>query len=166
VIATEGGHISFGPARDDEDALFDRLRERHGLLSAEAILSGGGLERLYGALHVDAPPLESHEIVRRAKAGDGPACACVEIFVRLLGRFSGDAALMFKATGGVYLAGGVAVGLAEAIDAAIFRAAFEAHPPYGDLMRSIPTSLVTCREPGLLGSAAVAKRWLGEDYSI
>jgi glucokinase len=162
VVATEGGHVSFGPASAQEDALFARLRERHGRLSAETLLSGPGLERLYLALEPDAAELESHEIVRRAKAGDRAACACVDVFVRLLGRFAGDAALMFKAVGGVYLAGGVGMAVAEFMDAGLFRAAFEAHPPYAELMASIPTFVVNCREPGLLGSAAVAEQWRGE----
>jgi len=166
VIATEGGHISFGPARPDEDALFARLRERHGPLSAETLLSGPGLERLYAALNSDGPPLASHEIVRRAEAKDRAARACIDLFVRLLGRFAGDAALMFKAVGGVYVAGGVGVGIAGFMDVATFRAAFEAHPPYAELIATIPTFVVTCQEPGLIGSAAFAEQWLGADYSI
>lgn len=67
--------------------------------------------------------------MRRAKAGDRTAGRCVDMFVRLLGRFTGDAALMFKATGGVYVAGGVAVGIGDLLNASIFRAAFEAPPP-------------------------------------
>ncbi len=158
VVASEGGHISFGPADPDEDALFARLRQRHGPLSAETLLSGPGIERLYAALYGDK--LASHDIVRGALANDGRARACVDLFVRLLGRFAGDAALMFKAVGGVYVAGGVAVGLKGFMDTAIFRAAFEAHPPYAELMARVPTFLVTCHEPGLLGCAAFAEQWL------
>jgi glucokinase len=82
----------------------------------------------------------------------------VRIFVRLLGRFAGDAALMFKATGGVYIAGGVAMKLGPLLDAGAFRAAFETHPPYQTLLATIPTFAVTCPEPGLIGCAAVAAR--------
>jgi Glucokinase len=76
--------------------------------------------------------------------------------VRLFGRFAGDMALTFKAVGGVYVAGGVTGKLGALFDEAAFRAAFEAHPPYEALMRSIPTYLVTARNPGLLGCAALA----------
>ncbi len=165
VVASEGGHISFGPASRQEEPLFARLRERHGPLSAETLLSGPGLERLQAALNPDAPPLASHEIVRRAEAGSRAERACVDLFVRLLGRFAGDAVLMFKATGGVYIAGGVALGIAPFMDASIFRAAFEAHPPYAELMARIPSFLVTCPEPGLLGCAALATQWLGPHHA-
>ena len=79
----------------------------------------------------------------------------VAMFVRLLGRFAGDTALTFKATGGVYVAGGVALALGALFDARLFRAAFEAHPPYETLLASIPTALITYQEPGLLGCANV-----------
>jgi glucokinase len=157
VIASEGGHVSFGPANDAEETVFDRLRDQ-APIAAETLLSGSGLERLHRALHANAGFLESHEIVRRAEAGDQAARASVDLFVRLLGRFAGDVALMFKATGGVYVAGGVAQGIEKILDPAMFRAAFEAHPPYQKLMASIPTLLVTCPEPGLIGCAAYAEQ--------
>ena len=80
------------------------------------------------------------------------------LFVRLLGRFAGDIALMLKATGGVYVAGGIALKLGALLDEAVFRAAFEDHPPYRDLLAEIPTWLIVGAEPGLIGCAAVATR--------
>jgi glucokinase len=52
----------------------------------------------------------------------------------------------------------VAQGIEKILDPAMFRAAFEAHPPYQKLMASIPTLLVTCPEPGLIGCAAYAEQ--------
>ena len=158
AVASEGGHISFGPASPDEESIFARLREQNGLVSAETILSGPGLERLHHALHPDFEALPAELVVSRAKRGDRVAAATVALFVKLLGRFAGDLALMFKATGGVYVAGGVAQRMHHLIDEQIFRAAFEAHPPYQDLLASIPTALVTLDEPGLLGCAVLAER--------
>lgn len=157
VIATEAGHMSFGPRLPDEDAVFAALRARFGLVSAELVLSGPGLTRLHQALHADTM-LPPEDILAGAREGDMRAQATIALFVRLLGRFAGDAALAFKATGGVYIAGGVAFGLGELFDAEIFRAAFEQHAPYESLMARIPTALVTCPEPGLLGCAVLARR--------
>jgi glucokinase len=162
IVASEGGHISFGPTSRDEDFLFERMRERYGRLSA-AVLSGPGLELIYLAIAPDAEQICAEEIARRAKAGDPTARACIDAFVRLLGRFAGDVVLMFKATAGVYLSGGVAAGIGDLLDAATFRAAYEAHPPYAKLMASIPSFVITCREPGLLGCAALAEQWFGKD---
>ena len=103
-----------------------------------------------------AAPLTAAEIVAQAQAGDPAARATIKLFVRLLGRFAGDVALTFKAIGGVYIAGGVTGKLGALLDEEIFRAAFEAHPPYGDLLKGIPTYLITVAHPGLIGCAAFA----------
>jgi len=157
VVATESGHASFGPRHADEFQIFQRMRAKHGGISVEDVLSGGGLERLAAALE-QGKPLSSETIVAHALAGEAHALMAVRLFVRLLGRFAGDLALIFKATGGVYLAGGVGRGIKQLLDEPAFRTAFEDHPPYGDLLAHIPTMLITYGEPGLLGCAAVAER--------
>ena len=161
VIASEGGHCSFGPAFADEEPVFRRLAEEKAPLSAECILSGPGLERLHVAMHPSTMRLKSEMIVMQARAGNREARATVAMFVRLLGRFAGDMALAFKATGGVYIAGGVATGLGTLFDMRMFRAAFEWHPPYEALLKDIPSALITCIEPGLIGCVAVAERLIG-----
>ena len=162
VIASEGGHCSFGPAFADEEPIFRRLAEEKAPISAECILSGPGLERLHVAMHPGTMRLKSEMIVRQARVGNREARATVAMFVRLLGRFAGDMALTFKATGGVYIAGGVATGLGTLFDARLFRAAFERHPPYEALLKDIPSALITCIEPGLIGCVAVAERLISK----
>jgi glucokinase len=156
AVATEAGHTSFGPATADEDELFARLRQSSPV-SAEVILSGPGLERLHLAMHPGTPFLVAAAIVAAARSGEAASLATTQMFVRLLGRFAGDMALVFKATGGVYVTGGVAQGLGDDFDVTRFRAAFEAHPPYADLLAGIPTNLIMRRQPGLLGCAALAQ---------
>ena len=163
VIASEGGHVSFGPGYSDEEPVFRRLGEDQSALSAECILSGPGLARLHAAMHPGTMRLKSEMIIMQARAGQHEARATIAMFVRLLGRFAGDMALAFKATGGVYVAGGVATGLGPLFDARLFRAAFERHPPYENLLKSIPSALITCAEPGLIGCVAVAERLMQQD---
>ena len=165
ALASEGGHASFGPAADDERVVFQRLAQGphgggHGdtFITAETLISGPGLERIYRALNPLSIPLEARTIVDEARAGATDARGAIDLFVRLLGRFAGDVALTLKATGGVFIAGGVAQKLGRLFDETIFRAAFEHHPPYEEMLTAIPTSLVTCREPGLVGCAALAAR--------
>ena len=162
VVASEGGHASFGPGTTEEEPVFARLRDECGQVSAEMVLSGPGLMRLHRALHPDAAPLSCEAIVTSAQGGEPAARATAALFVRLLGRFAGDVALTFKATGGVYVCGGVALGLGALLDGATFRAAFEAHPPYQKLLGAIPAAVITCSEPGLVGCAAVAARLVHE----
>ena len=155
VVASEAGHVSFGPVSTDEEPVFARLRAR-GPVSAETVLSGPGLARLHAALHPQAKALAADLIARSAEAGEARAAATVRLFVRLLGRFAGDMALVFRATGGVYVSGGVALGLGPCFDAGVFRAAFEAHPPYAALLAKTATCRIVYEHPGLIGCAAVA----------
>jgi glucokinase len=154
-IPTEGGHVSFGAASKDEEAIFARLHE-NGPISAEMVVSGSGMPRLHAAVNPGAASLTAETIVAHALAGDAAAAATIKLFVRMFGRFAGDVALTFKALGGVYIAGGVTAKLGALFDEKIFRAAFEAHPPYGELLKSMPTYLITVAHPGLIGCAACA----------
>jgi glucokinase len=156
VVASEGGHASFGPQAPDEIEVFARLRDECGFVSAETVLSGPGLLRLARALDPRAACHEPETIAASALAREPAAQAAARLFVRLLGRFAGGLALTFKALGGVYIAGGVANGLGPLLDEPQFRTAFETHPPYATLLKTIPTLLITCEEPGLIGCAAVA----------
>lgn len=156
VVAGEGGNVSFGPAHDDEEAIFARLRQSLGFVSAERVISGRGLERLHAAMHVGAASLRARDIVPLAQRGDAAARETVAMFLRLLARYAGDLALLFKATGGVYLTGGVARRIGPLFDPAAFRRAFEEHPPYENFLAAVPTALITYDQPGLLGCAVLA----------
>jgi glucokinase len=156
VVASEGGHAAFGPQTADEVEVFARLRADCGAVSAERVLSGPGLVRLARVLDPRAACHAPETIAASALAREPAAQAAARLFVRLLGRFAGSLALTFKALGGVYVTGGVANGLGPLLDEPAFRSAFEAHPPYEALLAGIPTLLITCEEPGLIGCAALA----------
>lgn len=162
AIATEGGHVSFGPATDEEEPVFARLRAAHGPISVEKVLSGPGLARLHQALHGLDAPVKPADVTAAAHGGEAEALATVRLFVRLFGRFAGDLALVFRAAGGVYIGGGVARRIGSLLDAEAFRAAFETHPPFEAFLEKIPTTLITYDEPGLLGCAELAERLSAE----
>jgi glucokinase len=125
------------------------------------VLSGPGLLRLARAMYPDGAYDSPESIVSQAHARQARALAVAGMFVRLLGRFAGGLALTFKALGGVYITGGVAAGLGRLLDDPQFRGAFEAHPPHQKLLKTIPTLLVTCEQPGLIGCAALAQMKAG-----
>jgi glucokinase len=156
VLPSEGGHSLFGPQLPDEFELFAGLAQECGSVCAETILSGRGLLRLHRMLAPSSAEVTCETLVAQVLAGEPTARSTIRMFLRLFGRFAGSMALTFKATGGVYLTGGVARALGPLLDAPEFRAAFEAHPPYEPLLAAIPTALITCPEPGLIGCAAAA----------
>jgi glucokinase len=161
IQPTEAGHSGFGPCESDEFALWPLLERPRGLITAETVLSGPGLVRLYRALaatrkapgSLDTPP----EIVAAHQTGtDAAASDALVLFGRLLGRFAGDLALIFGATGGVFIAGGIAPRITGLLQGGAFRAAFERKPPFEDLMRRIPTFVITHPDPALTGLGMMA----------
>ncbi len=162
IEETEAGHVDFGPAAEDELALWPLLERVQGRITVETVLSGNGLVRMDAALRkLRGLPIGSaspESVLRDAAAGEDLAGEAVELFLRLFGRAAGDLALVFKASGGVLLAGGIVARMLDRFDFGSFRKAFEAKSPFEDFMRSIPTDAVIAPEPALSGAALIALR--------
>lgn len=156
----EGGHMRLCPADAEEAEIFRAMirlwpeaRIGGDCIEAEALLSGTGLPVLHQALTGAAAPLTAEAILRQARDGSDPAAArAAAIFRRHLGAFAGDLALAFGATGGVFIAGGVAQRNPWLFDRA-FLDAFNAGGRYTDWRSALPVRLLTLAEPGLTGAA-------------
>jgi glucokinase len=159
VAAGEGGHARLAPGNAREAALLPRLAEpdAEGFVAAEDLLSGPGLLRLYRVLSVEAgqPPAchDAGEVWQQWLAGNVIARNAIAFFTSLLGRYAGDLALAFGATGGVYLAGGIVPQWGEHFDVARFREGFEAKGRYRGYAAAIPSATVLHPQPALLGMA-------------
>lgn len=162
VAVSEAGHMGFAPESPLQDRILGALRQRFERVSAERLISGPGLENLYGALREVqglAPEARSAaSIVAHAQDSADPlAVETVALFQRLLGQFAGDFALAVGARQGLFLAGGVAQKLGPALSAGPFRDGFEDKGRHRSLLASIPTALITHPQPGLLGAAALLR---------
>ncbi len=156
VVVGEGGHVTMAPTSDREAAVLDALRHELGHVSAERVLSGDGLERLYDTLarleEAKVPRRTDAEISDAALAGSCPVCeAALDMFCAMLGTVAGNAALMFGAHGGVYVAGGILPRFAERFATSPFRAQFEAKGRFRNYVARIPTWLVLHPEPAFSG---------------
>jgi glucokinase len=109
VVASECGHTSL-PLRNEPDLQLARHIEAvHGFAGVEDVLSGRGLERLYGWHSKSPNPQSASAIMALIAAREDPdATATAQDFVTFLGRVAGDLALHHLAYGGIYLMGGVA----------------------------------------------------------
>lgn len=141
----EAGHIGFGPLDAEDERTFPRLERHFGRLTSETILSGPGLVRLHRALAPDfgrdpeAVEVEPPLVAERAASGACAHCAAtVQAFLKHLARFSGDMGIVFAATGGVVIRGGVMNSLAPMMDPERFRALFEDKAPVEALARALP----------------------------
>jgi glucokinase len=161
-VPGEGGHIDLGPVTSRDFAIWPHLEKAHGRISAEALLSGPGLIRLYrgicagdGVLPALALP---RDITEAGLAGsDRHAAEALTLFATYLGRMAGDLALVFMARGGVYLAGGISAKVAPVLQSGAFRAAFLDKAPHRALLETIPTAIIVKQDPALAGIAAYAR---------
>jgi len=154
VVQGDGGHADLAPVDDEELEAWHQLRRVHGRVSAETVLSGPGLERLYAG--ITGRNLGAADIDAAAWRGEPDAVRAHALFTRWLGRVAGNLALVAGARGGVYLAGGILPRWSAHFDVAAFRRAFEDKGQYGEWLRAIPCFLIRHPHPGLLGLAVLA----------
>ena len=165
-FATEGGHGDFAPATAQEDALLGWLRQRHGHVSWERLVSGLGLRNIYefllsqGGLGPGGSALEEAgddlgaAIAAGAATGTCPLCvATMTLFVRLYGREAGNLALKHLALGGVYLGGGIAPKNLDLLRGPDFLAAFLDKGRMAPLLRRMPVKVILNPHTPLFGAA-------------
>lgn len=171
VLATEGGHIDFGPTDESELELSRWLIRHYGRATYERILSGPGLKRLYDFLRETGVGAESEAlrvalqqsdpaaaITQAAREGRDPlAVATMDRFVRIYGAQAGNLALATGATGGVYVAGGMAPKMRDFLGDGRFMSAFRNKGKMSFLVASIPVRVIIDPDVGLIGAQAVAK---------
>ena len=159
VHPTEAGHVDFGPSDEEEASLWPLIERVDGRIAAETILSGPGLYRLYRAIaHRGGAGVAygtPNDVIVGGMAGEPMAGETLGLFGRLLGRFAGDLALLFGATSGVFIGGGIAPSILDALRRE-FRAPFERKSPYEELMRQVPSFVVIQRDHAFTGLAAIA----------
>jgi glucokinase len=170
VHSSEGGHATFAARDEIEWGLRAVLLDEFGRVSCERILSGAGLVRVYRHLAASGFAAEQPRIAEAMKradpaavvsehalAGDDPlSVKALDIFASAYGAKAGDLALTVLATGGVYLAGGIAPKIAAKLADGTFVTAFRSKGRLSDLAARIPVQIIMNPDVGLLGSAAAA----------
>ena len=160
TVCTEGGHSSFAPDNKLELEILSFLMDKFGRVSNERLISGQGLENIYEALtfirNGEATRLPAADISTKALDQSDKLCEeALEVFCSVLGTFAGDAALMYGAKGGIYIAGGIIPRFLEYFEKSKFRTSFENKACFNEYNSGIPTYVILNDQPGLLGSAAV-----------
>jgi glucokinase len=172
-FASEGGHKDFSPRDDREDRFARFLRERVGRAEWDRVLSGEGIGWIYDFLAAEGQVAESEEVARALAAEPDRAAVIsrfglenadhlcrdtLDLFVSLYGSEAGNLALQYRATGGVFVAGGIAPKILPAIERGAFLASFREKPPLSEFLRGIPVRIVVEPLLGLFGAAAAAYR--------
>ncbi|TAK08428.1 MAG: glucokinase [Candidatus Manganitrophaceae bacterium] len=169
--ASEGGHCDFAPSGPLQAQLLDALWKRYPHVSVERVLSGPGLMNIYHFLKETGAGEEPSWLTERLAAAEEPAAVvsetalagkadlCVkalDLFVSVYGAEAGNLVLKTLATGGIYLAGGIAPKILEKLRDGTFMKAFLDKGRFSPLMEQIPVRVILNERAALLGAARYA----------
>ena len=166
-IPCEGGHCDFAPRNELETELLQHLLKQYDHVSYERVLSGGGLVNLYTFLRDTGRGEELAWLAEEMRQQDpaaaiskaamegrsGLAVDALRLFVSLYAAEAGNLALKFKATGGVFVGGGIAPKIIDKLNQPTFMQAFTAKGRLRPLLEAIPVKVILNDKTALLGAA-------------
>jgi glucokinase len=169
-FATEGGHSDFAPRTDQDIAVLKFLLARHRRVSWERVLSGIGIYTIWEYLteveNKTKEPwllqqMETHDkaaaISKAALENTSAVCVeTLEIFNRYLAIEGANMILKLKATGGLYLAGGIAVKNLPLINPDVWKECFDNSGRMKALLEQVPVFVMKNEKAPLMGSAYFA----------
>ena len=162
ALPGEGGHVDLPVGSPREAQLRAHIEAQIGHVSAETILSGGGLLRLYQTVcEVDGhePSCTSPaQVTEAGLAGDPVARETLEQFCRFLGRVAGNNVLTVGGRGGVYIVGGVIPRFLDIFMQSGFAQSFADKGCMSDYFKGIPVWVVTAEFSGLLGAGVALQQ--------
>lgn len=166
---SEGGHSDFAATDERQIRLLHYLLPRFGHVGVERVCSGIGIPNLYEFLRdaeniPERPEIgqliasakdHTKAIVEAALDPQHPSELClatVDLLASILASEAGNLALKVLATGGVYMAGGIALHLVTLLQKPQFAETFTRKGRFKDLMARMPIHIITARA-ALVGAA-------------
>lgn len=179
ILAGEGGHIGFQPKDEEEQRYLSYLHKKYPHASAELALSGKhGIGNLVDHSLEHLEELSLSQAIDRARENNRPVGSVLheyatqgegldqqtaETILRRLGAMVGsvvrDLTVTYKATGGVYLTGSVALALGEyfAENTEMNNRIVRKGAVHDEWLEKIPVYLVTDPNVAVIGALALAK---------
>jgi glucokinase len=166
-LPTEGGHCDFSPRTVLDFELLVFLQHKYGVVSWEKLISGPGIHDIYLFLRGRSGEKEPTWI-RDALAGEDPSAAiskagiensdpvCAETmknFVRFIARESSNLVLKMKATGGLFLGGGIPPKIAPMLKGDWYYSNYLDCDRMQHLLRQSPIRIINNEKTALIGAA-------------
>jgi glucokinase len=168
--SSEGGHSDFAPCDERQIRLLQYLLRTFDHVGVERVCSGIGIPNIYEFLRDVENIPERPEIAKQiADAADktrvivteavdspnpSPLCsATVQMFVSILASETGNLVLKVLGTGGVYMAGSLAVRVVHLLQKPGFIQSFTNKGRFREVMNRIPVHVITARA-ALVGAAS------------
>jgi len=171
IVATEGGHTDFAPTNEIEIELLKYLKKEFKHVSCERVASGIGLVNIFNFLkitwysHIDeelSARMENEDpgsVISDEALKKNPICMkTLDIFASVLGAVSGNMVLNYKATGGVYLGGGIPLKIVEKFKDGTFIKSFLNKGRLSYIVERTPVYIINDESVGTSGAALLAQR--------
>lgn len=157
ILPSEGSHVLLATGTPREAAILARMTQTWADVDVDYVLSGPGLLRLYRAIsELDGLPQRLStpaEVSRAGMTGESVAAReALEVFCALLGSFCADVAIMFRATGGVVLAGGVLPHIEAFLATSDFARRFQRVGAMRTFLERVPVRLIDHGDLGIIGA--------------
>jgi glucokinase len=167
-FACEGGHADFAPKDSLQVELLSYLQKKYGRISCERVLSGPGIRNIYDFLRDTKKaeePASLHDQISAAHdapalisklAIEGKSALCQQtmaLFVSVFGAETGNCALRYMTTGGIFIAGIIAAKNVEKMKEPLFLQAFLDKGRMSSLLKDMPVKIVLNDNCGLIGAA-------------
>lgn len=167
TFATEGGHIDFAPANQQQYELFLWMASSQKMstgahVSWERMLSGAGLTLIYEFNYftakgcVDQVMPDAAKIHADALANESIAINSVQMFADIYAAWIGNLALLYQPRGGLYIAGGMAIHLQAWLKDERFLHIAVDKGRMAELVRQTPIYLITNARLGVQGAMKIA----------
>lgn len=166
-FATEGGHCSFAPQSDLDIDVYNYLQKKYNVVSWEHLVSGPAIYSIYKFLRDVKKMEEPHWLQVRLNADDPSAVVSntaleglseicdetMKLFARYLARECYNLVLKMKATGGLFISGGIPPKIIKYIQAPVFYETFKQSDRMDELIAAVPIKLLTNSKTTMIGAA-------------
>jgi glucokinase len=166
-FATEGGHCDFAPQNDLDIEVLKYLQRNWDHVSWERLISGPGILHIFQFFRyvkkmkvpswldeaMEAGEL-GHAISKGALEDSCDVCqATIDLFLRYLAEESGNLILKYKATGGLFIGGGIVPDLIDELDTTSFLRYLQNSGRMEHLLKQVPVTVIMNEKTALLGAA-------------
>ncbi|MGC4035989.1 MAG: glucokinase [Chitinophagaceae bacterium] len=169
-FATEGGHVAFASRTELDFELYKWLNKQFSYVCSEHVLSGPGIHNIFRFLteekKIELPGWLNEEfknedpsavISENAINGKSEVCKqTMDLFIRYLATESSNLVLKYKATGGLFLGGGIPPKILPLLEKEKWQSLFFESDRMENLLRQTPVNVILNDKIPMLGAAYYA----------
>jgi len=163
-FSTEGGHCDFSSRTQEDFELYNYLKAKYKHVSWERVISGNGIINIFEFLQQKkkeipawlTTQLKNEDAAKVISSNAKKVETCgqtMQLFFRYLAQEAGQLALKTKATGGLFIGGGIMPQILSLLDIDAFMQQFTDFGRLKFLLETVPVKVILNEQTALLGAA-------------